>query len=188
MDLIGDEKRIRALFSELKFAEEQTAPGFAATWQRAQARSRRPQRAFNLSFVTVTALLVFVFGSLTIWSRLAQPSAPASAYANIPASSDGFASHVVPQTNIAGTTGPVKYSRAPISPRRSSKSTTQRQMIQIANNQVVTEAKAIENWQSPTASLLSSPSDDLFKSLPQLNENANEMKSFLPSRANDKEK
>ena len=33
-----------------------------------------------------------------------------------------------------------------------------------------------------------SSSDDLFKSLPQLNENATELKSFLPNRENDKEK
>jgi hypothetical protein len=57
-----------------------------------------------------------------------------------------------------------------------------------ANQQLTKEAKAIASWQSPTSDLLSSPSDGLFKSLPQLNENANELKSFLPNRENDKEK
>ena len=50
------------------------------------------------------------------------------------------------------------------------------------------EAKQLANWQSPTASLLSSSSDSLFKSLPQLNENSVELKSFLPKRENEKEK
>jgi hypothetical protein len=45
----------------------------------------------------------------------------------------------------------------------------------------------IDSWESPTSALLSSPTDGLFKSVPQLNSNANEMKSFLPGRSNDKE-
>ena len=50
------------------------------------------------------------------------------------------------------------------------------------------QARAISSWQSPTETLLSSPNDDLLKSLPQLNENSTELKSFLPNRANEKEK
>jgi len=50
------------------------------------------------------------------------------------------------------------------------------------------EAKQLASWQSPTASLLSSSSDSLFKSLPQLNENSTQLKSFLPNRENEKEK
>jgi len=58
----------------------------------------------------------------------------------------------------------------------------------IASNQTTVKETTIDNWQSPTAGLLSSSTDGLFKSVPQLNENANGMKSFLPGRSNDKEK
>ena len=80
----------------------------------------------------------------------------------------------------------VKENRPYVKPR--SRSAAQRQSLLIADNKAAKEAKEIASWQSPTASLLSSSSDDLFKSVPQLNENANELKSFLPDRENDKEK
>ena len=85
MASIGEEQEIRALFSELKLADEQTAPGFNAVWHRAQARSLRPRRAFNLSFAVATGLLICALGTLAFWSMRSQPAAPASASANMSA-------------------------------------------------------------------------------------------------------
>src|SRR6267143_6491524 len=73
MELVG-EKRIQALFSELRLADEQTLTSFAAVWNGAQSRTRRPQRAFNLSFVAATALLVCALVSLSLWSRQWRPN------------------------------------------------------------------------------------------------------------------
>src|SRR5437588_12853524 len=67
MELVGEEKKIRTLFSELRLADEQTVPSFSATWNRAQARALRPRRAFNLSFAVVTALLICALVSLAWW-------------------------------------------------------------------------------------------------------------------------
>ena len=53
-----------------------------------------------------------------------------------------------------------------------------------SNRTLTQEAKAISDWESPTSALLTSPSDSLFSSLPQLNENANGLQSFLPTRPN----
>jgi hypothetical protein len=39
---------------------------------------------------------------------------------------------------------------------------------------------AISNWQSPTITLMESPSDDVLTSLPQLDQSATELKTFLP--------
>ena len=186
MESIGDEKRIRALFSELKFADEQSAPSFAATWHRAEARSLKPRRAFNLSFVAATALLVLALGSLAVWSKYSQRAAPSSAYANVAAGPDFPRAIIAKRSEGAVPTGSLKD--LPVRSRRTKSAAPGQALQMAANRQVAKEAKAIESWQSPTASLLSSPSDDLFKALPQLNENANELKSFLPSRANDKEK
>jgi hypothetical protein len=59
----------------------------------------------------------------------------------------------------------------------------QRQALMVAaNRKALQAAKAIESWESPTSSLLSSPSDEVLKSVPQLNQSAEELKSFLPSR------
>ena len=69
MELVGEEKKIQTLFSELRLADERTAPSFSATWNRAQARALRPRRAFNLSFAAATALLICALVSLAWWSR-----------------------------------------------------------------------------------------------------------------------
>lgn len=188
MASIGEEKEIRALFSELKLADNQTAPGFNAVWHRAQSRSLKPRRAFNLSFAVATALLFCALATLAVWSMRSQPGAPVAASANLSASPGSFA---LRSDNVAIATGgseQPQYIRASAK-RRVIRSTTQRHAQEIAVSQQLTkEAKAIASWQSPTSDLMTSPSDGLFKSLPQLNENANELKSFLPNRENDKEK
>ena len=188
MASVGDEKKIRALFSELKFAEEQTAPNFSAVWHRAQSRSVQPRRAFNLSFAVATALLICALATLAVWSMRSQPAATASASATMSADAGSFAPRSDKSLTVAGTAEPPHYSR-PWVKNRVTRSASQRHVQELAaNQQLARDAKAIASWQSPTSDLLSSPSDGLFKSLPQLNENANELKSFLPNRENEKEK
>ena len=180
MEIIGDDKNIRALFSELKFADEQTAPAFAATWHRAMARTAKP-RAFNLGFVTATVLLILVLGSLAVWSRYLQPRAEVRVAGTIHAEFGSPAAEKIP-----GTTAAPQSIRSQSRPRNVA--AQRRALLAAANRKAAEQAKDIASWQSPTASLLSSSSDDLFKSLPQLNEKATELKSFLPNRENEKEK
>jgi len=187
MESVGDEKKIRALFSELKIADEQTAPAFTAVWQRAQSRSMKPRRAFNLSFAVATALLFCAMATLAVLSIRSQRAVPASASATMSATPDSFAPRSDKGSNVAVAVETPKDSSPPVKIRVAKSSQRHAQEI-AANSQLAKEAKAIESWQSPTADLLSSPSDGLFKSLPQLNENANELKSFLPNRENEKEK
>ena len=188
MELVGDEKRIRALFSELKFADEQTAPGFTSVWHRAQSRSLKPRRAFNLSLAVATALLICALASLAVWSKYSRPAAAGTVYATVSPTADSFAPRPDKSSTLAGTLETPKYHRRLVK-TRVTKSASQLHGLEVsANRQLAKDAKALENWQSPTAELLSSPSDGLFKSLPQLNENANELKSFLPNRENEKEK
>ena len=68
MELIGDEKRIRALFSEVRLVDEKMMPSFVGVWNRAQSKTTRPHRVFNLSFVAATALLVCALVSLAWWT------------------------------------------------------------------------------------------------------------------------
>ena len=188
MEIIGDDKKIRALFSEARLADEQALPSFAAVWSRAQSRALKPRRAFNLSFAAVTALLVLTLGSLAAWSMYSKPQAAYSAFAEVPARNSLAASAVKTVDEVP--TPPIQKGKV-IRPIRSraTRSTAQSGTLTVASSgKAVTEAKTIDTWQSPTSALLTSPSDNLFKSLPQLNENANELKSFLPGRANEKEK
>ena|SRR6185369_16288566 len=188
MEIIGDDKKIRALFSEAKLADAQATPSFTSQWNRAQSRALRPRRAFKLSLAAVTALLVCALISLAVWSQYSQPRPTYSAFANVPALNSSRAPEV--KNAIKGPTTPVQTGivHRPIR-SRVPRPTEQTNALTVASaRQAAKEATNIDNWQSPTAALLSSSSDGLFKSLPQLNENANEMKSFLPGRANEKEK
>lgn len=97
MELVGEQKRIQALFSELRLADEQTVPRFAAVWNRAEARTVRPARAFNLSFVAATALLICVLVSLALWSKYSQGNAPQSA-----AAGTGIATPAVRPVQVVG--------------------------------------------------------------------------------------
>lgn len=186
MEVIGDDKRIRALFSEAKFADEQVAPTFTAVWCRAQARALKPRRAFNLSFVAATALLVCALASLALWSKYSQPREKSyAAYATVAATS--LNTSVIKTGSETGGQLSRENKQLPDKSRRAL-AAQRNALVVSANRKAAQEAKQIASWQSPTASLLSSSSDSLFKSLPQLNENAAELKSFLPNRENEKEK
>jgi hypothetical protein len=196
MEIIGDDKKLRALYSEAKAGDKAATPSFTSVWHRAQARSLKPRRAFNLSFALVTALLVLTLGSLAVWSMYSTRHDQRQAVKNqtTPGGIAPAAMRSPEKTNDEVVRTAEKAPQTPIQtpvqrsfkPRvKRSTAAFDRQML--ASNKTVEKA-TIETWQSPTATLLSSPTDGLFKSMPQLNENANEMKSFLPGRSNDKEK
>ncbi|HEX5701746.1 MAG TPA: hypothetical protein VFX97_00845 [Pyrinomonadaceae bacterium] len=177
----GEEKKLQALFSELKTADEEAAPRFARVWNRATPAARRAF-VFNPAFVAAAALLVCAVISLAVWSRYRPETQPAIVRIGIPVAPNTEKS-TVPPTVPAGipATTPTKENTT----ARRNRTTARRNSIQLAVNRKLTrEAKAISDWQSPTAALLSSSSDELFSSLPQLNENANGLQSFLPNRPN----
>jgi hypothetical protein len=178
MEWVGEEKRIQALFSEQRLADEQTVPSFAAVWNRAQARPYRPQRAFNLRFVAATALLVCALVSLALWSRQWQPKTDVSI--SVPPVPTVSPAQVLIGIDEVGPATPVQKGVSAKS--RAINLAARRQALLVAANRKAThEAKAIASWQSPTATLLDSASDELLKSLPQLNQTVDELKSFLPS-------
>ena len=185
MELSGEEKKIRALFSELKTADELKAPLFARTWNRAQIAPRRT-RVFSFALAGVAMLLFGALVSFALWSRYSAGPLPTNVTtANPPEVVNPAPPH--PVINPTPTSDPNK----PAPPRRNiAKSprpriTPRQNAAELADNRKLAQnAKAISNWQSPTADLLNSSSDELFSSLPQLNENASEMKSFLPNRPN----
>lgn len=186
MELSGEEKKLQALFSELKAADEETAPRFARVWNRAQPTARRAF-VFNPAFVAATVLLVCGVVSLAVWSRYRQPTPTQQVLrVEIPAAPDTGKVSVSPAVDLAATPPsiPSKGDR----PLRRNPTTARRNSTQLAtarsHRNLTQEAKAITDWESPTSALLSSPSDSLFNSLPQLNENANGLQSFLPSRPN----
>jgi hypothetical protein len=179
MELIGEEKRIRALFSQVRRADEQAAPSFAGLWNRAESKTVRTTGALNLSFAVAAALLVCVLVSLAWWSRHRQHSQDV-AIANVASNASETIQVVQPVNNPE----PATVATRRLSDRsRALKLAARRQSVLVAaGKKTLRDAKAIASWQSPTAKLLSSPSDELLKSLPQLNQTAEELKLFLPSQ------
>jgi hypothetical protein len=199
MEIIGDDKKLRALYSDASIADKNAAPSFTSVWHRAQARSLKPRRAFNLSFALITALLVLTLGSLAVWSmysprnnqrdeaRKNEPAPGVVAPAAVPSPEKGNTNEAVSTARNAPPP-PIETPVHRAIKARVKKPTAQSESQMLASNRTTVKDTTIDSWESPTATLLSSPTDGLLKSVPQLNENSNEMKSFLPGRSNDKEK
>jgi len=181
MELSGEEKKLQALFSELKAADEQATPHFGATWNGAQI-SPRKTHALNPAFVAGMMLLVFGVVAFAVWSRYSRTtSSPQPVIANAPqnpGTTPAFetASRPAPESPLP------KPKNAPIVARN--KVTSQHNAMLAANRKLEKDAKSIASWTSPTSALLESPSDEIFSSLPELNQSATQLKSFLPSRSN----
>lgn len=182
MELSGEEKKIQALFSELKSADEETAPQFARVWNRA---ALKPRRAFVFSpaFVAAIALVLCAVVSLAVWSRYRQPIQPQVVRVETPAAPATPNTIVLPpvEPTVAPPSTPSKENTI----LRRQRTTARQNSSQLAANRKLTrDAKAITNWESPTSALLSSSSDEIFSSLPQFNQSTSDLKSFLPSRPN----
>jgi hypothetical protein len=183
MELSGEEKKLQALFSELKAADDGSAPHFGATWNRAQSLPRRVL-VFNPVFVAATLLLVFGVVSFAVWSRYSRTTpSPPPVVVSVPQSpsvTTGDEASPIP-TKEPSAPGPKNV----VIVARRNKPTSQRSaMLAAANRKLEKDAKSIANWTSPTSALLESPSDEIFSSLPELNQSTTQLKSFLPSRSN----
>ena len=132
MELVGEEKKIQALFSEVRLADEQITPSFAGVWNRAQAKTVRTQRAFNLSFVAATALLVCALVSLAWWVKHSQPQQGAL-IATAPPITNGGSIKVVQPARI-DESAPPSGPHVKVRPRVP-KSSTQREALLIGRHQ-----------------------------------------------------
>jgi hypothetical protein len=123
--------------------------------------------------------------SLAWWSSHRQQKRDA-VIANVPSITPETIQPVQPAHNPE----PEKVVRSGLSDRsRALKLAARRHAVLVAAaTKTLRDAKAIASWQSPTVTLLDSPSDGLLKSLPQLNQTAEELKSFLRDQLNSQPK
>jgi hypothetical protein len=179
MELSGEEKKLQALFSELKAVNEQLTPHFGATWNRAQIAPRKI-RMFNPALVAVMFLLVFGVVAFAVWSRYSRTLPQPAVATAPPGPSTTHAAKPSPASEIERTT--VKPN--PLIASHKHKANQRDAMLAAANRKLQRDAKSIASWTSPTSALLESPSDEIFSSLPELNQSATQLKSFLPRRSN----
>jgi hypothetical protein len=167
MELGGDEKRIRALFSELSVADQTVVPRFERVWGAAETTTPTRLTRFNKSILTLSAVAVVIACSLAVWSwsKSTQSATPLTMTQTISAPA------APEQNKLASASGPTR-------PRRPRSKHLARQIrIEPA---VAREAALLATWQSPTEIFMSSPAAAVLNSLPQLNQSANELKEFLP--------
>ena len=163
MELGGTEKRIQALFSELSLEDHRVTPRFQQLWTRAEATKPAPlfRRSFALTAAVVVVAVAFSFALWTRQSQLVFNIAPLE----IPARS-------LPELKQLASV--VEQPRS--QPPRRKRTVRQRQTENIS------DAALLSRWQSPTQSFMQSPSVLGFNSLPQLNQSAKDLESFLPKK------
>ena len=174
MELGGDEKRIRALFSELSLEDRSRVPQFGPVFARAQAMEGSNARSFSRPIAVLVSVLVTAAAcSFAIWAW----------YRSTPSQVPSIVNHQPPVPDTSGSSSipqPVKVV-ADSRPRK----VRQRQRKLIArqrpfDRRITSDAALLSSWQSPTQALLESPTSLVLSSLPQLNQSATDLKSFLP--------
>ena len=173
MDLAGDEKKIQALFSELSFEDQRRTPQFEKLWPGAEVK--RSASRFNRSLVFVmAAVLVIIAGMLAAWSRFISVQTPVDHQVQKPAPQ---------QIATPPTSEPEKLASVPR--RQRSHPNRHRSLARLKQTgpTLQEQAASLQNWQSPTATFLASPLASSFNSLPQLNQSAKDLESFLPKNS-----
>ena len=171
MELAGDEKRIQALFSELALEDQSRAPRFEKLWARAETNVRVP--------VLISMRSVVVFATVVIFAAVCLV-ATSSWYA----ATESEQSLVVPRQDIPTTSvAPViKHEQLVTADSRTLRTATRRKPLRRRQSERITteEVVALSNWQSPTSVFLQAPTTLALSSLPQLNQSARDLESFLP--------
>jgi hypothetical protein len=165
MKLFGDEKRIQALFRDLRLEDEQVVPGFERVWNCALGvRSERRPAARTSLVALISTLAVVASATLSMslfWSTDRSSEIPKQEVV-------GMIPLAIP-ISVKGLETPGHRKLAP------------RKKTQLAAKPIVRDAVALSTWTSPTAVLMESPVGSEINSLPQLNQAAKELQLFLPN-------
>ena len=196
MGLNGEDKRIRALFCELKRGEKRTSPLFTKTWNIAEAEFHR--RGFSrLRFQLSSNLLRFATAILVV-SLVLAATVLLPRYLRLRRQSrHDYAKQGVAPAPRATSEEPPRSGKVPAN-RESGKPTDRLvaipRSVRVKKSQVAVAKRArpvnqikqngLSEWQSPTAKLLRSAGDELLRFVPQMNESAEEMKKFLSNDLN----
>jgi uncharacterized membrane protein len=165
MELGGPEKRIQALFSELSLADHRLAPRFQQLWTRAEATKPAPSPSRSFAIAAAVVIIAAAF-SFALWSTQSQVALNIAAL-EIPTSA-------LPRVTQLAVVVELPRSQ----PSRQKRTVKLRQTAKT----VITDVALLSSWQSPTQSLMQSPSSVGFNSLPQLNQSAKDLESFLPKK------
>lgn len=183
-----DEQKIRQLFRDARQADERAAPVFATTLAAAtaQAEGRKPGAMFwritvaAVALVVVSVLAVVIFRSSATQSKI-DPEAQGGNI--IPLPYDRSKESVDPEHKDSivpffPTPPESPFRRAGLRPlRRRPRSAPHQQSF-------APSTTLISQWQSPTDFLLTTPGEQLLKTVPRLRQSSVELKTTLPDEKN----
>ena len=165
MNLVGEEKRIQALFRELRLEDQQVVPGFERVWNCARAARSERRRVAGTSLVALTsALVVATVSTLAFWSP------------------QGLVE--IPKQDVVSmrlTTPSIERIAASASKPSGHRKLASRKKTQVAAKPFIRDAIALSTWKSPTTIFMELPAGSEINSLPQLNQAAKELQLFLPN-------
>jgi len=159
MELAGDEKRIQALFCELRFEDQSMAPSFNRLWQSAQAT--KPKRLLFVEPMVVLGSVAMIV-AFAMWTRdtSTQRAFESDVAAIVPA--------------VDRVEAPKKLSARNRRPLQRKKA-----LPKEPEHVVIEQAAVLSSWQSPTNALMEFTAGTVFKSLPDLTESATDLESYL---------
>jgi len=172
----GDEQRIQQLFRELSRDDRNRSPQFDVVLARAisgKSRSRNRHRPLRLA----TAAAIFCALLLIAMAIIMSPSK--SRRGTTP---DDRAAAPAPQPETPASVGPSRLTAEalPAVPRK----LVRKRAGHGKPNRIEIAMKSLFAWRSPTASLLQTPGDELFRSLPRLGESLRTIKNYTPEQFN----
>lgn len=165
MELDGNEKKIQALYSELRLETEARVPSFGSLWSRATVVEAAEVRGpgFPLALLVGFSVLA-VACSFAVWSWYRSTASPPQ----------DIVQFVPQKVNVESIDQPSPV-KIVAKPRRHR--TIRRRN---ADRWTTTEAAMLSNWQSPTGQFMESPTGLTLSSLPKLNQSVKDLESFLP--------
>jgi hypothetical protein len=166
MKLVGDEKRIPALFCEQSLSDQSAAPPFENLWHRAQTTKSERRGFSRLVVMIATAVAIAALCSLVLWSQYRSVEYVPAVVLNIE-----------PASTMPRNQEPGKVSFA--AGQKKSRPSQRFARPTKTEAAVVREAVALSSWQSPTGIFMESYGGGMVKSLPQLNQSVRELESFL---------
>jgi hypothetical protein len=168
----GDEKRIRALFSELSFEDQDRAPLFDKLWRQAQATVPAPSRSLT-AIAVICAVIILVVSLIGAGASFTSTqSLPQQQTVNVNP-------QTTPTPAARSEQEPNPLTLVAVRPPHRKK----RLVLRRTNERIeLAQVAVLTSWQSPTAVFLESSARPSFNSLPQLNQSADDLKSFLPKQ------
>ena len=157
MNFVGDEKRIQALFRELKLEDQHVVPEFDRVWNEARVSKSEtfalPYRRLRTSLIA-TAFTLVVMSAVFLFSGLSgrAPEIPELA--------------IVQMTPLIVVKNPEPLPKRKIVRR-------------VRTQVVIRDAVALTTWKSPTSIFMETPTRSEVNSLPQLNQASRELQAFL---------